>query len=159
MGMTGNYVAVDNDALQQVLDSETEIFDLDPELYPTLDIDKSWEAIHFLLCGKIDDGELPLGYIVPLHEENCMDVDMEYGAYYLNNGQVAEALSVMRGFTEESLKAKYDLKDFLDNDVYPVVEDEDENEFFEYLYDNFEAIKAFYGEVAESGRGVIFYVS
>jgi hypothetical protein len=159
MSMTGNYVAVDNDTLQQVMDNTIDLMDIDPELYPTLDIDQSWEAIHFLLCGTLEDGEPPLGYVVPLHEDNYLDVEMEYGAYHLDNGQVKEALSGLRTVTEEELRARFDIKTFVENDVYPVVEDEDGEELFNYLYDHLQSIQAFYGEVADSGRGVIFFVS
>ena len=41
MGMLGNYIAVGEDELKRIRSGEIDIFDINPEDYRTLDIDKS----------------------------------------------------------------------------------------------------------------------
>ena len=156
--MTGNYVAVNDKILQQVINQELDIPDIDSEQYPTLDIDKSWQAINFLLYGDIDEGEAPLGYVVPMMVDNHIEAGMEYGAFYLTASQVADAYQHIKDLSESELKGMYDFDSFVENEIYPVVEDEDADDFFNYLYENFKAIQEFYQSASEKGLGVVFYI-
>ena len=158
MGMTGNYVAVDNNTLQQIINNELDLLDIDSDEYPTLDIDKSWQAIHFLLCNEIAEGKLPFGYVVPMRNENVLDIEMDFGAFILNSEEVLKAYECIKNIKEEELRAKYDFKSFTENKVYPITEDEDMDDFFDYIYENFMSIQEFYKEASGSGKEIVFYI-
>ncbi|MDR2921105.1 MAG: YfbM family protein [Tannerella sp.] len=158
MGMIGNYIAIESDKLEQVKNNELDILDIDTDEYPSLDIDKSWQAIHFLLCGNIDDGKPPLGNVVPMRDDNWLGAEMDYGAFSITPKEVLEAYNAIKGMGEDELRQKYNFESLLENEIYPVVEDEDPDDFFDYTYANFKSIQEFYQIASENNYAVIFYV-
>lgn len=157
MGMSGYYLAIDDKLIQQIAAGETVLEDLNPNDYPALDIDKSWQAIHYLLCEDFAKGEPPLGYAVPMTDDQGLDFG-EFGAFYLRAGQVAEALQAMAELDENLLRSRYDFPSMVRDQVYPVVSDEDEDRFFVYILEHFNAIRGFYSQAAAEGKGLIFYI-
>ncbi|GGG53355.1 YfbM family protein [Paenibacillus radicis (ex Gao et al. 2016)] len=157
MGMIGRYFAIDDTLVQQVTEGKAELHNLNPDDYPNLDIDKSWEAIHYLLCKDISDGEPPLGYVVPLLTSQHLEYGA-FGAFYLRAGQVAEAHQAIAELDEGQLRLRYDFQAMVKEEIYPFVEDEDEDELFAYVLQNFEEIQRFYSQAAAEGKGIIFYI-
>ena len=73
MGMTGIYIAIENFLLSQIINGEKSILEIDPTQCQSLNVDKSWRAIHYLL---LDDNVLENMYdfksmqekaVYPLH--------------------------------------------------------------------------------------------
>ena len=149
MGMLGNYIAVGEDELKRIRSGKMDIFDMNPEEHRTLDIDKSWQAVHYLLCGDIDDGEPPMGYVVPIRDENFIESGMEFGAFFADSDSL----------DEDKLKGMFDFGAMLADEVYPIMDESDEDGFFEYLRGYVRKIKKFYKETAERRGAVVFYVS
>ena len=159
MGMLGNYIAVGEDELKRIRSGEIDIFDMNPEEHQTLDIDKSWQAVHYLLCGDIDDGEPPMGYVVPIRDENFIENGMEFGAFFADAEQVREAVEYLDSLDEDKLKGMFDFGAMLADEVYPIMDESDEDGFFEYLRGYVRKIKEFYKETSERRGAVVFYVS
>lgn len=159
MGMLGNYIAVDEEELKRIRSGKEDVFDINPEDYPALDIDKSWQAVHYLLCGSIDDGEPPMGYVVPIRDENFIESGMEFGAFFADVEQVREVAEYLDSLGEDELKGMFDFGAMLRDEVYPIMDEGDEDGFFEYLCGYIGKIKKFYKETAERRGAVIFYVS
>ena len=159
MGMLGNYIAVDEEELKHIRSGKEDVFDINPEDYPALDIDKSWQAVHYLLCGSIDDGEPPMGYVVPIRDENFIESGMEFGAFFADAGQVREAAEYLDSLGDDELKCMFDFGAMLRDEVYPIMDEDDEDGFFEYLCGYIGKIKKFYKETAKRRGAVIFYVS
>lgn len=162
MGMIGTYVAIDGEELQLLIDGEEDIMDIDPDDYDTLNIDKSWMAIHFLLCGKTEGGKPPMGYVVPMREKNELDCYMEYGAFYCTPKQVREASDYLSSLDDDEIRKKYDYKKMQKKGVYPLFGDddgEDAEEFYEYVHDNLVALRDFLKQTAEKDYGVVFAVT
>ncbi|MBV6715500.1 YfbM family protein [Paenibacillus chitinolyticus] len=161
MGMRGYYFAMDDNLVQQIAAGDIALKSLKIDDYPGLDIDRSWEAIHYLLCGNISDGEPPLGYVVPLTSDKGIDFG-SFGAFSLRAEQVAEALQAMSELDEAQLRLRYDFPVMLKEEVYPleagIVSDEDEDEFFAYMLQHFNEIRRFYSQTAAEGKGLIFYI-
>lgn len=82
MGMTGTYIAIENFLLSQIIKGEKSILEIDPTQCCPLDVDKSWRAIHYLLCKDIENGKPPMGYVVPIRDDNELDCELEFGAFY-----------------------------------------------------------------------------
>ncbi|MDK8180140.1 YfbM family protein [Paenibacillus sp. UMB4589-SE434] len=161
MGMRGYYVAMDDNMVQQITAGDIALKSLKIDDYPGLDIDRSWEAIHYLLCGDIADGEPPLGYVVPLTSDKGIDFG-SFGAFSLRAEQVAEALLAISELDEAQLRLRYDFPAMVKEEVYPLepdtVSDEDEDEFFAYMLQNFNEIRRFYSQTVAEGKGLIFYI-
>lgn len=107
MGMRGYYFALDDNLVQQIAAGDIALKSLKIDDYPGLGIDRSWEAIHYLLCGDISDGEAPLGYVVPLTADNGIDFG-SFGAFSLRAEQVAESLQAIAELDESELRLRYD---------------------------------------------------
>ena len=161
MGMTGNYVLLPEETIQQIAEKKLDFFDIAPptEDNMSLDIDKSWQAIHFLLCGDLDDGEPPLGYVVPLIDAQFFDSDFDFGSFYLFHSQIKKAFAKIKEIDKESFRRLYDFPLLLEESIYPLTPEESEEEFFQYLYQNFESIKGIFHRARETNSGLIFYIS
>lgn len=159
MGMLGNYLSVDAPLFTQITTGEVDVFDLDLETSAHLDIDKSWQAIHYLLCDEISEGEPPMGYVVPMLDDNWIDDGSDFGAFYITKEQVKEASEYLAGLDEERLKEKYDYTDMVENEIYPLYSDDDSEDFFEYLIYYINEIKAFFAETSQQGNALIFFIS
>ncbi|WP_139997427.1 YfbM family protein [Paenibacillus paridis] len=161
MGMRGYYFAMDDNLVQQIAAGDLALKSLKIDDYPGLDIDRSWEAIHYLLCGDISDGEPPLGYVVPLTSDKGIDFG-SFGAFSLRAEQVAEALQAISELDEEQLRLRYNFPAMVKDEVYPLdpdtVSDRDEDELFAYMLQNFIEIRRFYGQTVAKGKGLIFYI-
>lgn len=105
--------------MQQIAAGEIELANLKLDDYPGLDIDRTWEAIHYLLCRDIADGEPPLGYVVPLTSDKGIEFG-SFGAFVLRAEQVAEALQAMSELDEAQLRLPYDFPTMIKEEVYPL---------------------------------------
>lgn len=162
MAIRGYYFAAEDELVEQIVAGSIKLESLDLNSYSGLDIDRSWEAIHYLLCGDISDGPAPLGYVVPLHSDQGVEFGT-YGAFTLRAEQVTEALDAISGLDEAELRQMYDFQTMAEEEVYPLdpdtVSDDDADEFFAYLLQFFTDIRQFYTQTAAAGKGVIFYLS
>ena len=158
MGMIGNYVAVDDKLWQQIQNKEINIYEIESDEYPKLNIDKAWQGIFFVLCDDIYDGEPPFSYVVPFSGE-IIETDM-IGAFYLNPAQVKEAYASIMDMTEEEFRAKFNFEALLEEDeMYPSFSEEEGADLvFQYLYANFKDIQEYYKEVTNKDMGLIFYI-
>ena len=59
----------------------------------------------------------------------------------------------------KDLLEKYNFSEMLEDEVYPIVEDEDEKEFFDYIYSYLLEIKEFYKKTIEKELAILFYIS
>ena len=158
--MYGTYVAISNQELAAIEKEATSLYDVDSDF--RLDIDKSWEALHYTLCNDIADGEPPMGNVVPMNMDNALDLDeMEFGAFALPLEEVKEAYEYMLTIDKEKLRSMYNFEEMVKEEIYPLsgMEEDNGNDFFNYLYENFESIKIFYKEVLEKNMSIVFYIS
>ncbi len=160
MGMTGTYIALKEERLEQIIgSSEEDILEIFPGRDEFLDIEKSWMIIHYMLCGTIDGGEPPMGYVVPIREENALDCEMEYGAFFLTAEQVREASDYLCSLDDAALRGMYDYEAMRKKGVYPLFgNEEDPEELFEYLRADLEALREFFQQTVEKGYAVVFYI-
>ena len=158
MGMTGNYIAVDGETIVKIASGELQLEELNPNEYPSLDIDKSWQAILYTLCGEVFNGEPPLGYLVPLLEDQALDF-LDYGAFYVSPEQVAAAVEAISGISEPDMRNLYNFEGMVLEAIYPVLEDEDRDEFFSYMFAHFADLRSFYETARTGNQGIIFWIS
>lgn len=157
MGMIGKFMAVDHQDLEEILSGEESILSLENEL--VVDIDKAWQAIGYLLCGSLfDTDDAPMCYVVPMMGENVIESEMDFGAFYLTIEQVQEANDYLLTLDEVAIKARYDFEAMVQDEVYPISEEEDKDEFFQYIYHHFLNLKSFYKLAAQESKAVIFYI-
>ncbi len=152
MGMCGQYIAIDKEVLKRLENEEIGIYDIDIDESNSIDIDKSWDALHFMFKNKMET-------VVPLDFNYLIEEYTESYVYHLMSYEVSETYEYLEGIDENGVKTMFNFLDMCDEEVYPITDGENEHDFFEYIYSNFVQIKEFFKRVAEEGKLIIFYVS
>ncbi|WIY62919.1 YfbM family protein [Bacillus arachidis] len=152
MGMIGQYLLVTDEELSKIKNKELDLYFKESDL----DIDKSWQLLHFTLCGEIGGGEPPLGHVVPLND-SIIDND-SLGTFYLTTSEVEETYSAIKDLSESDFNSMYNFQELMDEQLYPLVEDDDSDEIFEYTYSYFLEIKALYKQAVSNKQCVIFFI-
>lgn len=152
MGMIGQYLLVTDEELSKLKNNELDIYFKESDL----DIDKSWQLLHFILCGEIGGGEPPLGHVVPLND-SIIDND-SLGTFYLTASEVEEAYSAIQDLSADNFNKMYNFHDLMDEQLYPLVENDDSYEIFEYTYSYFLEIKDLYKQAVANKQSVIFFI-
>ena len=84
---------------------------------------------------------------------------MGYGpARLIPNDIVLQLAEALKEWNEAAFRDNFHLEDMAANDVYPVMADEDEEEFFQYVWANFDALKQFIQDAAQNNLGVITFL-
>lgn len=158
MGMIGCYVRTD-DIMTRQIQNGAEI-DISSGKENVLDIDKSWHAIHFTLTGEVwgADEKNILSQIV-FGGEPVNDEDMGYGpARLLKKALVYQLSNALEKIDESSFRQCFDIDGMIENHVYPIMDDENVDEFFEYVWSNFKELKEFFRQAADQGQNIISFI-
>jgi hypothetical protein len=122
----------------------------------SLDIDKTWHGIHFLLTDNPWGGEEPLKFVIMGRHE--IGEDIGYGpAHYLTSEDVKAISQALSNISTEELKGKFDGNKMIKADIYPSIwEDEDA---LEYLMGYYEALVEYYKDAAIKGNAMLVYLT
>ena len=123
-----------------------------------LDIDKTWDAIHFMLNGAAPDECQPL-YNVVLGGTEISDEDVGYGpARFLTPEEVKSVATSLSTITVTALLVSYDPEAFLAASIYPeswgTIEEERE-----YLGQHYSRLVTFFGKAADAGDAMLLYLN
>lgn len=167
MGMIGNLFRVTTKDLDEILNDssilENKVYSEESSnANDLLDIDKSWEAIFYLLTGypvaEIDNVNTPLSWILFSGQVIDEEQNMGYGpAQYITSEQVKQLNIELKKFTRKYLQQKYDGKKMNEAGIYPQIWDEEES--LEYALDNFELLKEFYQTAERENKAVITFIN
>lgn len=120
-----------------------------------LEIGKDWQALHYLLTGKVEDSVTtvppPLGNVVV---GGTPTWDAAYGkARYLTPDEVRDVAAALTAIDEDDLREQFDVAAFLEEDIYPFGSwDED---CVDELLEVFEQVRDFFAQAARSGDVVL----
>lgn len=154
MGMIGNYLTVNAELLQSIKNEEISLYEIERKL----DIDKTWQALHYILNGGQEGNDSPLGAAVPLTSHyigNYSDAEV----FALEPDQVKQTAEALEGIEEGWLREHYAFRQMMEEGIYPLIEGDDEEGFFDYIYSHFKAVREFYQQASASGSYVVFYIS
>jgi hypothetical protein len=126
-------------------------------------LDKSWDAINFLLTGhsldSIESAEPPLSGVVFSGQIIDEEQDMGYGpAQYLTPTQVKEINDALVNISSDEFRNRYDPVKLKDKGIYPQSWEDDENEK-DYLTNYFNDLKTFYSKAAKEGQAIVTYIT
>lgn len=165
MGMVACFAAVSPDTLEQ-LRSNPE--DMDEYLHPndgddeppnSIEIDKAWHGIHYLLTGQEDGGAEPWAWAVLGGEE--LGPEVGYGpARFLTPAQVAAVAEGLAGLSIDTLRQRFMPQDMEAKGIYPeVIWVRDGAGALDYLLSFYPDLVAFYRDAAARGDGVLQWLS
>ena len=153
MGMSGNYFRTDESTVENIRRGAVALSDI-------IDIDKAWHALHFTLAGNAyggDDDNI-LSRLV-LSGNMLMEGDEEFSPMLISASDVKAMVPALAALTREDFRERFDVEQMLENDIYPVTEDDDEEDFFDYVWDAVEELREFFEEAAKEDQAVIFYMA
>jgi len=123
-----------------------------------LDMDKTFEAVHYLLTGSRDKGPEPYCYL--LHGGKVIGhYQREFEVRAINSSRVANFETALQGIDREELLRRYDVKSLALAEVYPTgLWENDGIETFNYIYQKFDALKVLLRGAKSQGFGLILCV-
>ena len=160
MGMIANFMQIGQAQLDALLDDPDGI---DPAIHPpegappdTIDVDKAWHGIHFLLTGSPWRGAEPLVNVVLGGVE--IGEDVGYGpARYLTPDQVRDVAAALSAIPSDLLGARFDPDAMIRADIYPEIWDEGD-EARNYLLGAYERLRNHYLDAARRGNAMLIFI-
>lgn len=155
MGMLANYQSISNDELEEVmcLDDVEELQEnVDVEI---CDIDKMWDALHFLLTGKSASepikGNLVSEAIVGQFSISKEDSDEFISGIRME--RVKDIAKVLQEIDFEKYMDQFDMSHFAKHNIYPNIWNyhDEIDEIKDDLRTSFESLKAFYIKISQRG--------
>ena len=163
MGMCAIYQEVKKEDFKKLLESD-DFFETIEELEEKdgtelCDIDKMWDALHFLLNGLSAIYGAPEDNLLSefiIGSESFNDEAEEF-ARYIPTEKVIEIDKKLNEINFQDYLKNFDMNKFKENNIYPDIWDytEEKEEIMEELSEHFENLKEFYNKVAENRNIVV----
>ncbi|MCC0694579.1 YfbM family protein [Clostridioides sp. ES-S-0048-02] len=162
MGMIGSYFRISEEnilKLQQSTDNLEDFMFEDVQEDSSINIDKAWHAIQFTLTGcPLGGDNANIFSKLVLSGNTFMEIEGEFYPMLITPDDVKKLSEAMNNLEEEEFRKKFSVSEMLENEIYPVMDDEDEDEFFEYVWANLIELKKFMQVASNEGQAVIFCI-
>ena len=163
MGMYAMYQEVKKEDFKKLLESDDffeTIEDLEEKDGTELcDIDKMWDALHFLLNGLSAIHGTPEDNILSefIIGSESFDEESEDFTRYIPTERVIKIAKKLNEINFEDYLKDFDMNKFAENGIYPDIwsYDEEREEIMEELSEHFDNLKEFYNEVAKNKNIVV----
>lgn len=162
MSMIGCFLSLNAFELEELIADPSGVADFvfpdEEENEASIDVDKAWHGIHFLLTGDAWGGSPPLADVVLGGTE--IGEDIGYGpARYLTPAETKAAADAIAAISPDDFRARYDAAALSKHEIYPGIWDDPEDEALEYLAEHFESIREYFEEAATRGDAMLKYIS
>ena len=164
MGLWGYLHRVPAARLSELLASPAQIeADLYPaddvKRYPEYTVEKTWDAIQFVLDRLAEAGHIP--WTVPLTEGEKTGIEFHYGdCWYRTPDEVKQIAEALSRISKEDFRKGYMPELMTEFNIYPGLWDrkEDVEWNFEYVWQWYEGLVRFYREAAAKGEGMLLHL-
>jgi len=125
----------------------------------SLDLEKAWHGLHFLLTGQARGGKAPLCFLfsggVPVGG------DMGYGPVRaIRSGPLATFHRAIQALSETSLRKRFEPQRMTREGVYPGIwQREPAGQCADWLCESFHQLREFVANAAHAGRGILICLS
>lgn len=159
MGMLARYIAVSEDELNRLIDLGdeplTDEIDMLEEKNPTLDLDKMWDGLHFILTGASASEPLegdPLSdAVVGVHV-----IDDETFIAATGHSELKEIISALNGVDKKALRAEFSPRRLDEENIYPDIWlPENKESLFNELEQALNQLIHFYQQCLKDGSHVL----
>lgn len=127
----------------------------------SIDIDKAWHTIHYVLTGEawdVPDNDI-LGQLV-LGGEPVNDEDLGYGPMrFFTKETVIQLADALEPWNENTFRASFHMEELKDKEIYPITDMDEEEEFFQYVWENFDILKKFIKEASEKNLNILTFLA
>ena len=121
------------------------------------DVDKAWQAIHYLLTGTVKQTDSLMGFLCS-GGSTIKGADVGYGpprAY--TSHEVASIVAELSGHERETLRLRYKSKEMDKQGVYPKIWARDGDDGYNYIWHHFERLRALLAEAHNRKQGLLIY--
>ncbi|WP_028776903.1 YfbM family protein [Shimazuella kribbensis] len=157
MGMIGYIKAISPELLQSILAntiSLTEVvFNNDHLAEESLDLDKAWNGIHYLLTGVPWGGDSILANTI-LGGNVLEDSDF-ISVFYKTPSQVKKISAALSEFSEQELAIHYNPDKMNNLHIYPMTWSQDD---FSHLLEYFRLLSKYYQSASEKKNAILIYI-
>lgn len=159
--MTGRYLKLSKQQLQDIVDRTVDVNEVvwpegEGDLPDSLDIDKTWHLIHFLLTGRAWGGEPPLANAV-LGGTELPETDAGYGPFrYLRADEVQAAAQELAKISASALWARLDAQAAETAEIYGWHGDEMQ---CDYISEHYRSLQRYFSRAAASGQAMLLHLS
>jgi hypothetical protein len=136
-------------------------FDLSAGEGSSVDLDKAWHGIHFLLTKSAWEGDAPLNFLVSGGRQ-VGNLEVGYGpARVFSSEEVRAIITALDQIDEEALRARFDPAEMMRLQIYPEIWDRDpaEDDSFGYCAEYFTVLKECVADAAARSQGLVIYIS
>lgn len=163
MGIAAFFTSIPQQTLQSLLEDPEKVVEL---LYPdddedppnSMDVDKAWHGLHYLLTGEAEGSDEPLA--LAILEGTEIGPELDFGpARYLTADEVKAVAQALAALTPEALAQRYNPRDMQEKQIYPQIWERDDPNDVEYLLDFFPTLQQFYADAAMRGDAVIHWMA
>jgi len=163
VGIAAFFTSIPQQTLQSLLEDPEKVVGL---LYPddyedppnSMDVDKAWHGLHYLLTGEAEGGEEPLS--LAILEGTEIGPELDFGpARYLTGEEVKAVAHALAALTPEALAQRYNPRDMQEKQIYPEIWEDDDPESVDYLLHFFPDLQQFYADAAARGDAVIHWMA
>lgn len=125
----------------------------------TIDLDKAWQGIHFLLCGDVWGGDGPEAFLMS-GGTTLAALDMGMGpARLLPADRVAAAAAALAAIEPDALIARIDPEAIAAAEIYPLHGEPPDPDFAEYVRASYEMLRELVAATAEAGLALVTWIS
>ncbi|OHX63784.1 YfbM family protein [Flammeovirga pacifica] len=168
MGMVTYLVRVSSNQLNEYLSVNGNIDNLEEELFSktqeecSLDLEKSWDALQYILSGRsvMNESNIKnsiLSNVVIGQEVLNPELDMGYGpALFITHDIVRNISKELESITLDDVIGRIDLKELNDKEIYPGFWN-DEEDIKEFISETFTETKIFYELAGKNDEAVISF--
>jgi hypothetical protein len=163
MSITAGLTAISPAELQRLQEAPDEV---GPFLYPdnddeppnTIDLDKAWHGLHYLLTGEAEEAPPPFGDAILGGIE--IGQELVYGpARFLTPEQVAAVHAALTGLTPEALAQRFDPQNMEIQDIYPDIWMRDGDEALDYVLAFLPTLQTFYRDATARGDAALLWMA
>jgi hypothetical protein len=159
MGMTASLTRLNVEQWQELKDNPELVLEefWEREGLMSVDLDKAWHAIHYVLNGQAWEGVGPLAQTILGGERLEVNEDAVNVAL-LSPADVQLVNQALQAISHQDFIARYDAKALDKAEVYPQIWVRDGQDGLNYVLEYFSELKAGYEAAAASGEGLLISV-
>ena len=135
---------------------------IDSEIYESLEIDKSWQVIHFVLSGQKTGGQDILSNVVLKEEPNLPTDFPDFSDTEIMFWELSEIQAInhaLTAVTKTWFRDRFSVEKMVKNDIYPVLPSDDNDKFFNYIYPNYEMLVKFFCKAEKNNKAIMLVIS
>lgn len=118
-----------------------------------VDIDKAWQAIHFLLTGTAWDASLPQGFLLG---GQAVGGDQGYGRVrLLSAAEIKEIATYLTALPADFITQAFSFDELQKADIYPAIWDRKEPGDIDYVAAHFADLRQFIDDTATRTDGIV----